>query len=74
MLRLSVAAGEFQFHKGTIKTVSHANALWTCIDFNSIKVRLKLHVTDTTYIKHKFQFHKGTIKTSPNLVDKLRTN
>ena len=22
-----------------------------------------IHVTDTTYIKHKFQFHKGTIKT-----------
>ena len=33
------------------------------INFNSIKVRLKLNPGDTLKLGYKFQFHKGTIKT-----------
>ena len=34
------------------------------MDFNSIKVRLKLLTTATTEQAPTFQFHKGTIKTA----------
>ena len=33
------------------------------LDFNSIKVRLKLHLADIKSLPVEFQFHKGTIKT-----------
>ena len=32
-------------------------------DFNSIKVRLELIISDTTRLIHGFQFHKGAIRT-----------
>ena len=34
---------EFQFHKGTIKTIRDAYNERQLANFNSIKVRLKLH-------------------------------
>ena len=36
---------EFQFHKGTIKTIYLINLLARFCDFNSIKVRLKVSVS-----------------------------
>ena len=53
----------FQFHKGTIKTVTSYMELPVLPHFNSIKVQLRLYTdSDFTYLK-EFQFHKGTIKT-----------
>ena len=55
---------EFQFHKGTIKTLRCLNTLMSKNYFNSIKVRLKLSATLNTLDEQlTFQFHKGTIKT-----------
>ena len=54
----------FQFHKGTIKTVLFHLAALMCLDFNSIKVRLKQLASEFQKIKFAFQFHKGTIKTN----------
>ena len=61
-----VSAKEFQFHKGTIKTVFLVMFLKVLLDFNSIKVRLKPN--DEPYKAYfiGFQFHKGTIKTVGN--------
>ena len=54
----------FQFHKGSIKTVSFSTAGANLLNFNSIKVRLRLGcrfvVVDWPM---RFQFHKGSIKT-----------
>ena len=54
---------EFQFHKGTIKTLCCCFLTQVVHYFNSIKVRLKLLDTILTIMVAKFQFHKGTIKT-----------
>ena len=40
------------------------NVLRKILDFNSIKVRLKLKNVSENYLPNVFQFHKGTIKTS----------
>ena len=54
----------FQFHKGTIKTKNGSLVgIGRIIDFNSIKVRLKLGANDEALKLYGFQFHKGTIKT-----------
>ena len=54
---------EFQFHKGTIKTLVRNFTLNIVYYFNSIKVRLKLTIGSLHVCLFKFQFHKGTIKT-----------
>ena len=54
---------EFQFHKGTIKTVFAAIRFSIPSNFNSIKVRLKREYNLIVVTSVKFQFHKGTIKT-----------
>ena len=36
----------FQFHKGTIRTLTEASLLLVLTDFNSIKVRLEQHITN----------------------------
>ena len=53
----------FQFHKGTIKTKDRFSLLAAFIDFNSIKVQLKLKFKLIAIVINLFQFHKGTIKT-----------
>ena len=58
---------EFQFHKGTIRTLGKytAKIIWT--HFNSIKVRLEHMPCRMLYPRKRFQFHKGTIRTEkPN--------
>ena len=53
----------FQFHKGTIRTLSKFWTNFTCVYFNSIKVRLEpVSVRAVAYFQ-LFQFHKGTIRT-----------
>ena len=54
---------EFQFHKGTIKTCLPLFERGGIVNFNSIKVRLKLHLQNAIPSYPSFQFHKGTIKT-----------
>ena len=55
---------KFQFHKGTIKTGEEDGLTSNYIDFNSIKVRLKLDLSHRhMFTSQIFQFHKGTIKT-----------
>ena len=54
----------FQFHKGTIKTYYEKNYALRQVNFNSIKVRLKLIVMLNITFRDVFQFHKGTIKTT----------
>ena len=54
---------QFQFHKGTIKTVSWKEFSKTPTHFNSIKVQLKRRKTKVNGAQLRFQFHKGTIKT-----------
>ena len=59
----------FQFHKGTIKTVSQPYKVYNVHNFNSIKVRLKRRYTQIRCIGvREFQFHKGTIKTARQLI------
>ena len=53
----------FQFHKGTIKTCSCLALNRFIIDFNSIKVQLRLYHRICGLFLTIFQFHKGTIKT-----------
>ena len=54
----------FQFHKGTIKTEVTVQIACQHLNFNSIKVRLKLPTqTSPSDSACTFQFHKGTIKT-----------
>ena len=62
----------FQFHKGTIKTQPTIIIIKHFIDFNSIKVRLKLSVFTVFEHLSLFQFHKGTIKTLLLLCLKMR--
>ena len=55
----------FQFHKGTIKTIDAYNRQRSLMNFNSIKVQLKLlRASRHASQRPQFQFHKGTIKTS----------
>ena len=54
---------QFQFHKGTIKTTHLLLHIIYHINFNSIKVRLKLLLLPCFRQTLLFQFHKGTIKT-----------
>ena len=54
---------EFQFHKGTIKTIVEGNYRFAIQHFNSIKVRLKPNTVLISAGSLVFQFHKGTIKT-----------
>ena len=62
----------FQFHKGTIKTVIRTRFNVCCVNFNSIKVRLKLDSTPSVpTLFSVFQFHKGTIKTTSCLAETL---
>ena len=53
----------FQFHKGTIKTLKDYVLKLLELNFNSIKVRLKLIKVLIYALGLIFQFHKGTIKT-----------
>ena len=53
----------FQFHKGTIKTLSRLRTIIRKRYFNSIKVRLKQKTHAQAAKVILFQFHKGTIKT-----------
>ena len=55
---------EFQFHKGTIRTVISITSFLLFANFNSIKVQLEPFSRDilTSPVK-TFQFHKGTIRT-----------
>ena len=53
----------FQFHKGTIKTMSKRTRTVPLCHFNSIKVRLKRNGSTFNMSSDEFQFHKGTIKT-----------
>ena len=55
---------EFQFHKGTIRTLTFP--IVNCLllkYFNSIKVRLEPINAFTSSVSNSFQFHKGTIRT-----------
>ena len=54
---------EFQFHKGTIKTIKWYDNRFRDLHFNSIKVRLKQDSINQRAFALEFQFHKGTIKT-----------
>ena len=59
-----VAASEFQFHKGTIRTLLLLFYSFLRSNFNSIKVRLEpFKNKKPTTLKSRFQFHKGTIRT-----------
>ena len=53
----------FQFHKGTIKTLTDSVPISKESYFNSIKVRLKHEPSAYNVDSLLFQFHKGTIKT-----------
>ena len=54
----------FQFHKGTIRTLSLSTPFFPFFYFNSIKVQLE-HAADFVIpeLDSIFQFHKGTIRT-----------
>ena len=58
----------FQFHKGTIRTLSKFWTNFTCVYFNSIKVRLELGRSFEFWDTNSFQFHKGTIRTKGRLL------
>ena len=61
---------QFQFHKGSIKTLILLSCGCRLTDFNSIKVRLR-HLTDgSASFVAQFQFHKGSIKTLCDLYKK----
>ena len=54
----------FQFHKGTIKTVSLTFLANWYVSFQFHKGTIKTYkITKTFYLMQVFQFHKGTIKT-----------
>ena len=54
---------QFQFHKGTIRTMNGGNAESAATYFNSIKVQLEHSKLTNTSAISLFQFHKGTIRT-----------
>ena len=61
---------EFQFHKGTIRTQYGEESAASVDYFNSIKVRLELHLLAFFFPTPAFQFHKGTIRTILSAFDK----
>ena len=68
MLIPAMAMIQFQFHKGTIRTLGTATqSLDIICDFNSIKVRLELARSGALPFVRQFQFHKGTIRTRQSL-------
>ena len=54
---------QFQFHKGTIRTVGSTIAGGYQANFNSIKVQLEPGLISGAGSLIGFQFHKGTIRT-----------
>ena len=60
--KLSFAATTFQFHKGAIKSTALDRKRLSLNCFNSIKVRLRVHLAVTAVELFEFQFHKGAIK------------
>ena len=55
---------QFQFHKGTIRTIMTSKPSAILItNFNSIKVRLEPAGLNPYLMMNGFQFHKGTIRT-----------
>ena len=54
---------QFQFHKGTIRTIPETSPYQLYNHFNSIKVRLEQLNPLKVLVKILFQFHKGTIRT-----------
>ena len=58
---------KFQFHKGTIRTLSRKKNSLIFSYFNSIKVQLELMMPTYYDNENIFQFHKGTIRTSGKL-------
>ena len=59
---------QFQFHKGTIRTLEKGTTTLCYLNFNSIKVRLELRGGLQYVVNMKsFQFHKGTIRTNIKL-------
>ena len=54
----------FQFHKGTIRTLTTADSVAIETNFNSIKVQLELIMAKVVFVPPLFQFHKGTIRTA----------
>ena len=59
---------EFQFHKGTIRTLMSQLKKLIIRNFNSIKVQLEQGIPKLLITASKFQFHKGTIRTSWRIV------
>ena len=57
------AVSKFQFHEGTIGTLSGRFAEISDRHFNSMKVRLELAVLLRAADPLEFQFHEGTIGT-----------
>ena len=55
---------EFQFHKGTIRTVVDLSLNAFDNYFNSIKVQLEPDTSGVQQVPDIFQFHKGTIRTA----------
>ena len=53
----------FQFHNGTIKTITSFARILTMSNFNSIMVRLRQPAQLYPHRQRPFQFHNGTIKT-----------
>ena len=58
-----IQVGQFQFHKGTIRTVNMTKIERKIYNFNSIKVRLERKSGFSFTAPTLFQFHKGTIRT-----------
>ena len=54
---------QFQFHKGSINTMSLIMLQRSLVRFNSIKVRLILSYKLQERWLSQFQFHKGSINT-----------
>ena len=67
--RINAIKGQFQFHTGSIKSLSFADAkASTSSGFNSILVRLKVHHITSTHFEKEFQFHTGSIKSPTDTI------
>ena len=60
---------KFQFHKGTIKTYEHTMSISDYLDFNSIKVRLKLTKKQVDYYADQ-NFNSIKVRLKPSLTFK----
>ena len=58
----------FQFHNGTIKTMSQIKLPQIKLRFNSITVQLRRNGQGTAGQAPSFQFHNGTIKTQTKAI------